>query len=76
MDITVIKNILQQIRWQISITILWLMANKRFIIISEVPLSNKIYKDWFVGHLIKIFKSKFEFWIINKNIKQINTSLK
>ena len=45
------------------------MANKRFIIISEVPLSNKIYKDWFVGHLIKIFKSKFEFWIINKNIK-------
>ena len=39
----------------------------KFIIISEAPLTNKIFRDWFVGDLIDLFKKNFEFWTVNKN---------
>ena len=40
----------------------------KFIMLSQAPLTNKIFRDWFVGDLIKLFKKNFEFWTINKKL--------
>ena len=44
--------------------------NKKFIILSQVPLSKKIYRDWFVGDLIRLYNKNFEYWIINNDLKK------
>ena len=38
------------------------MIKKKFIILSEVPLSKKIYKSWYINDLFKIFRKNIEFW--------------
>jgi hypothetical protein len=40
----------------------------KFIILSQAPLTNKIFRDWFVEDLIKLFKKNFEFWTINEKL--------
>ena len=38
------------------------MIKKKFIILSEVPLSKKIYKSLYINDLFKIFRKNIEFW--------------
>ena len=48
----------------------------KFIILSEAPLTNKIFRDRFVEDLINLFKKNFEFWTINKKLHKNNDPFK
>lgn len=49
---------------------------KKFIIISQVPLSNKIYIDWFIKDLRAIYNKKLEYWFISGTLKKNNDPFK
>ena len=49
---------------------------KKFIIVSQVPLSNKIYIDWFIKDLITVYNKKLEYWFVSDTLKKNNDPFK